>query len=263
MNGRFLIAFPVYNTGELLRGFLMELRETIPFIEKLGVKVTCIAIDDASSGELTLDILRNPPTPLEVIHHEQNGGCFQGLITALECACKICGPDDYVAWLDSDGEHKPMQLIGLLALVQRGVADLALSQIIWKEDMMSEYDRRLQDAVGLLEAQVILGPGHRWHQHCPGCWVVNAGLVPKSTALLKGYADFYFANEAEHARWGEDMSYVACVGFLGGRVNSDSITLSHMLAPNRPMSKVVSQYEHALAHLRLYSKFFQEVKFGK
>ncbi|MCI0542460.1 glycosyltransferase, partial [bacterium] len=248
---------PVYNTGVLFYNFLIELEKMFPVLEHLGVMPHCVAVDDASTDETTLRILNKPPIPLVVVRRNENEGCCEGLFTALECVNKNSGGGDFMAWLDSDGEHKPSALVGVFMTVQSGIADLALSQIIFRESDMLEFDRRLQESMGALEARIILGPEHCWHQHCPGCWVVTAEYVRKGAGLFRRYLDFYREIHGEIARWGEDMSWMKMVHALGGRINYQNITLSHMKTPNRPEAKVVSQYYHALQHLMGYEKFFQ------
>ncbi len=265
MRRKLFVAFPVYKTGAPLHDFLLELGATIPLLQKLGMEVKCIAVNDATPDRETLGILENPPIQgLEVINRSVNGGCCEALVSGLEYVANRSQTEDMVAWLDADGEHRPTQLIGLTSILERGAADLALSQIVWREGHMEEYDRLLQWGMGALEAKVIFGDERRWVQHCPGCWVVSAKYLVLNEAhrVLRNYLDFYHKKEGKRAQWGEDMTFVACVHHLGGRVDDSTITTSHMPAPNRPPTKVVSQYTHALAHLGYYGEFFGSMQTG-
>jgi glycosyltransferase involved in cell wall biosynthesis len=256
------VCSPVYNSREALREFLNELHETIPFLSLLGYEVRCVAINDASTDERTLEILRNPPhSYLEVVPRVENGGACEALLSALNFVAERCQPDDKMAWLDSDGEHRPMLLITLASLLDRGQADLAIAQIIWRENHMAEHDRKLQGGMGSLEAKAIFEDEHRWLQHCPGYWMVSTKFLVQHNipGLLRLYLDFYERQAGERARWGEDMTFAALVHHLRGRVDDSTVTLSHTPAPNRSLEKILRQYKYALAHLFLYPEFFAEL----
>jgi glycosyltransferase involved in cell wall biosynthesis len=255
------VFFPVFNTGDLLRDFLEKLAETRDFLGKLNLNVHSFAVDDGSTCAYTRSILDGAPT-LNVLRHNTNEGCAVALKTALAHMESMSEPGDYMVWLDADGEHRPMQLTGLLPILMNKSADLALAQIIWQEHHMSEFDRKLQEGMGALEAEVIFGARRRWHQHCPGFWVVRAEFLRK-TDVVKCYNDYLLAFKAEYGslpRWGEDMTFAACVHTCGGIVNDDTITQSHMPAPNRPATKIVDQYYRALMHMRLYQTFFAGIQ---
>lgn len=248
------IAFPVYNTGSALGEFLKEADQVSPLLRKLGVDLQFIAVDDASDDADTIDILQSDKK-VSVIRHDQNRGCFASLMSAIKYVEKRCEIGDYMAWLDSDNEHRPMHLVSLLAVLQQDMADMAMLQLIFRPQYMQEFDREQQRTLGALEARVLLGNGHIWHQHCPGCWMVKCSYLARLDILLRAYKKFFQEQENVDLRWGEDMIFAAFVNYVGGRVNYDTMALSHKAAPNRTDEKIIAQYDQAIRHLRVFRQY--------
>lgn len=247
------ITFPVYNTGRLLHDFLAELKTVSTILRSEYKSVILVAVDDGSTDSNTVDILKDSPD-VHVIRHDENKGVVAGLLTALQYVGAHCSPEDCMAWLDSDGEHDPLHLVHLVRMMKNKSVDMALAQLLFREEHMGEIDRKSQEFMGAVEGKLLLG--HYFFQHCPGCWIVRAEYIVSGAENLKAYMDFYKKETGMAPRWGEDMTFLAIVKNLGGQINDDLCSASHMPAPNRSLEKIIDQLYHAVIHLRLYQGFF-------
>jgi hypothetical protein len=263
------VAFPVFNPDPPeIKAFIEELEAVKELLGRLGYRLQCLAVDDASSEPLTKVLgLKRSTKFLSVLRQRQNQGCADGLRTALgEVSHRSQNANDLFAWLDSDGEHRPWHLLEMVLRLQRGQADGAVTQIVWREQHMKEFDRNLQLAFGAMEGYVIFGAdsGQRWLQHCPGYWLTRGprhwsddGNHPYQ--LYARYLDAYEQKYGERARWGEDMTMIRCIVAAGGVVDNSVVVQSHMVAPGRTLKKVLMQYTGALRHLVLYEEFFARI----
>lgn len=260
------VCFPVYNEQAALRDFLVELKRVRRLIKRLDIEVKCIAIDDGSTDPVTLDILKEPHLPLHVIVNDHNEGVCGALRTAIDHVVDYCSDRDYMAWLDADGEHKPIYLLNLLYDLWRRKHDMGVIQLVWHPEHMPKYDRDMQARLGRAESRAIskIGEGKplRWYQHSPGFWMVTTDLLVNQGVedLYSQYLRYHAREEGIRARWGEDMTFIACVRYAGGVINDSTIVYSHMPAPNRAMGKVTIQSEQAMVHLALYRRFFKNKK---
>lgn len=85
--------------------------------------------------------------------------------------------------------------------------------------------------------------------------MVKCSYLARLDILLRAYKKFFQEQENVDLRWGEDMIFAAFVNYVGGRVNYDTMALSHKAAPNRTDEKIIAQYDQAIRHLRVFRQY--------
>jgi len=249
------IAFGVYNVGLELDSFLKNLGKASVKIEKSGINVQWLAIDDGSNDEVTLNILKKYSRDLIIVKHNKNLGVVQGLLSAMKFIIKNSNESDFMAWLDSDGEHDPHKLICALNKV-RGGFDIALTQIRYRLSHLSYIDHCFNKFMGAIQGEVILGGDKKFLHNCPGCWAVKVSLIKKIFPIFIKYTSFFQDKTGIPMRWGEDMTVLKIIDYLGGKIDVDNVFWSKVSAPNRSTDKIIRQSLNNLNHLNLYGEFF-------
>lgn len=253
------IAFPLYkNDPRTFESFLKDLCEVKKILRSSLREIKLLAIND---GYVTPEIDKLFRTyKVHVIAHKTNLGVAQALLSALKHVSSAVGRQDYMAWLDSDGEHDPYDLIAAFYTVQHGKADIALTQIDYQPGHLSRIDALFNEFMGAIQGEILLGENNHFLHNCPGCWVTKMQFVYELVPLYEEYIKFYREQTGRDMRWGEDMTFFQMAIHLGAKMNYDSITISKIPAPNRTNEKIIEQTLNNITHLRLYADFFKEIE---
>ncbi|NJN99767.1 MAG: glycosyltransferase family 2 protein, partial [Anaerolineales bacterium] len=111
------VVVPVFNEGEAVNRTLSQLKE---FSQQHHWEV--IVVDDGSTDDTVLQILQYTAEPyLRLVQHGYNRGYGAALKTGIRQATA-----DFVATMDSDGQHDPNELLKLLPCCQDN--DLVVGQ---------------------------------------------------------------------------------------------------------------------------------------
>jgi len=98
----FSIIIPAFNEGRAI-GDTLEKLCAEPFLALSEI----IVVDDGSSDDTAAQVERFPSVTL--VHHSVNKGYGAALVTGMKLASK-----DYIAWMDSDGQHRVEDLVTVL-----------------------------------------------------------------------------------------------------------------------------------------------------
>lgn len=253
------IAFPVYkNDPRTLELFLKDLCGVKKILSSSLREITFLAINDE---DMTPSIDKLFQTyEVHVVVHKTNLGVAQALLSALKHVARAVGRGDYMAWLDSDGEHDPYDLIPAFYTVHHEKADIALTQIDYQPDHLSHIDALFNKFMGAIQGEIILGENNHFLHNCPGCWVTKMRFVYELIPFYEEYIKFYREQTGREMRWGEDMTFFRIAIHLGAKINCDSIAISKISAPNRTNEKIIDQTLNNITHLKLYADFFKKIE---
>ncbi|MGD8415163.1 MAG: glycosyltransferase family 2 protein [Candidatus Latescibacterota bacterium] len=121
MNSSVFVVVPVLNEGAIIGSVLQSL---------IGKGYSIVCVDDGSTDD-TWSILQS--LPVYPLHHAINLGQGAALQTGMTFA--LARGAEFVVHFDSDGQHDPDDIEGLLEPLRRGEADVALgSRFIRRSD---------------------------------------------------------------------------------------------------------------------------------
>lgn len=113
-----LVIVPTYNEIDSLAAVVGKIRQTVPTADVL------IVDDDSPDGTGALaDVLAAEDSGISVIHRTRKDGLGRAYLAGFERAFEL--GYDYVAEIDADGSHDPVELAKMLELAING-ADLVI-----------------------------------------------------------------------------------------------------------------------------------------
>ena len=150
-----LVLLPTYNEIESIEGMLIRIRSAIP-------EADVLIIDDSSpdgTGELADRLAAEDPA-VSVLHRTTKDGLGQAYLAGFAIALE--GGYPFVAEIDADGSHDPLELPAMLALARAG-ADLVIGSR-WVEGGSVRnwpWMRRAISRTGNTYSRLMLGSGIR------------------------------------------------------------------------------------------------------
>ena len=125
------VIIPAYNEEDAVGATLTELREACPQVE-------IIVVDDGSSDRTAA--VAGGIEGVRVLSHARHRGYGAALKTGIRSTAR-----PYVAWYDADGQHRPEDLLAVVAPVLKGEKDVVIG--VRGKDSARVRDRVLGKAV--------------------------------------------------------------------------------------------------------------------
>lgn len=227
MSGTTILVLPVYNESATV---LTVLAQSEPLVDKI------LVIDDGSRDE-TRDLLIEfaaTHTKLSVVRHPTNCGMSGALLTAFlmlqEAVRHEClAQDDIVITMDADGQHRPADLVDMVARLRSDQSDLVLGRRDWRRypvwKRLGNYGlsrwaswwsgipyRDAECGFRALTLQVLVDVLPYFHPRSYGCAQELAVLVPRRGWRVDNdypiHSDYYRAGTRLTHGWNNALSAV-------------------------------------------------------
>lgn len=120
------VVLPIFNEEAALPTLLEHFQS---ISERLPVALQVIAVNDGSADNSPhiLDEYAKAWTALKVLHHPQNRGLGEAMLTGLSAALDRSSTGGAIATLDADGTHDPELLLQMWQLLARGDAQVVIA----------------------------------------------------------------------------------------------------------------------------------------
>lgn len=121
-----ILALPAYNEAENLRPLI---EHALRVFETAGFDAQILIVNDGSTDETAAvaeQLAEN--APVTVIHHPENRGLGQAIMTGLRAATeRIKSPDDVIICMDADNTHSPDYIPGMAEKIWRENFDIVIA----------------------------------------------------------------------------------------------------------------------------------------
>lgn len=241
---------PAFNAGEALRGVLEQVREVSKILPERGYKLETLVINDGSTdgtGEIAREFSRAPFSPIAVRERQNQGNA----LTLLE-GCSWGVEASIVAWMDSDGEHSPYDLLHALSILDEGTVTGVVGCVTYPSHLLKKLDRDMMGFFGRLQAEAV--GVEEWTLQAPGFQVHQAQYVEAALEMLPAYRKFFEERFGPLPRWGTNFVLDALMRLAGAQFRTMYLGCFGD-PPNRTPEKALLQADAAMRHLRAFKEF--------
>lgn len=249
-----------YNVGDSLVQLQEELIDLELILNRRGHQLRVLAIDDKSTDN-TLDNLisiredssiRN----FEVLANNSNLGNTANIEAGYKWALRNASYFDFVATMDSDGEHSPLSIVRHLDSVYReSKIDGVIGSVSYPEHLLHPTDRKMMPFLGQMQAELAQADGPFTLQS-PGMQLWKMAAIGEViNTHLPAYREFLAKNNQSMPRWGLH-GVIAVLASLEGASKLHSVYLECFKAPpDRDNNKRLLQANACLFHQEWLQKF--------
>jgi len=248
-----------YNTGTAILEVLHGLRELKAVMDSRKDRLEVLLIDDGSTDTTTaaLQGFAGNRDWVQMVRKSANQGNAQTILNGYTWALASATRDSYVACLDADGEHDPLEIaIRLRRHVGPDSTQSVVGSINFPDHMASRMDAAGMRMLGELQAQAA-GTSEPFYIHSPGFQIHHAQTVAAIiTNVVPRYISFYQMRYGTLPPWGMHGVILQLLGANGVSIRPVYLAC-YGRSPQRTPAKLVRQMKAGLDHLATLEEFLQ------
>lgn len=248
-----------YNAGRGMLHMLHGLRDLKPIMDAAGIHLKVLLFDDGSM-DATREVMEGFAAEFNWVQLQkslENQGNTQTILSGYSWALADATPETYVACIDADGEHEPLEIAARLRRHLVGDSTHSVvGSINFPDHMVSPTDQAGMRMLGGLQAMAA-GADAPFYIHSPGFQIHHAPTVAEIiTSVVPRYVEFYQFRYGTMPPWGIHGVILHLLGAKGVKIESVYLGC-YGKSPHRTPEKLRRQMSVGLHHLDVLSEFLQ------